>query len=276
MTRYLSPFYTSRFSKAAITIAALLVMQSPISLAKETAATAQPVAELKPYSASYSATMSGIPVNGNAERTLSQNPDGSWTLSFDAEMLLYSLTEKSRFRFANGQIQPEAYRLQKGALGRKDTATVEFDWGKKIANSRENKDSWQVNLSPADLDRISYQQQLQLDVAKGLKEFSYQVIDEDEKDNYRFRIDGEELLETPAGPLKTVRLVMVRDNNKRQTTLWLARDWNDLLVQLKQTEKGKDYIVTLKKAVVDNKTVTGQKSPGSSTNTSTKAATPKA
>ncbi len=213
-------------------------------------------ASIQPYRASYSATLSNIPVDGKAERKLIQNSDGSWTLSFEADMFLYSFSEVSHFRFTDGLVRPTSYQMKKGPLGKKKTAEVAFDWSKKIADSREDSDRWKVSLKPSDLDQISYQQQLQYDIKSGRKEFSYSVIDEDERDLYTFRIETEEILETPAGKLSTVRLKRVRDNNKRQTWIWLAKDWGDLLVQLKQTEKGKDYIVTLRQATVAGKEIT--------------------
>ncbi|MCL6270668.1 DUF3108 domain-containing protein [Sansalvadorimonas sp. 2012CJ34-2] len=214
------------------------------------------VKKLQPYKASYSATLSNIPVDGKAVRTLTQNKDGSWILTFKADMLLYSFSEESHFRFKDGEIQPFSYLREKGALGRKNTSEITFDWGKKIADSREDSDRWKVTLKPEDLDRISYQQQLQYDLSNGKKEFTYNVINEDERDQYTFKIEGEEILETPAGRFATVRLKMVRDNNKRQTWIWLAKDWDDLLVQLKQREKKKDYVVSLRQAEIAGKEIT--------------------
>ena len=239
-----------------------LLLLTAISSTGWTEEQAKP-SELLPYEATYTASLSGIPVNGSAERTLKKNSDNSWSLTFKADMLLYSFTEESRFRFHNGQIEPESYNMQKGALGRKQSAEISFDWGSKTANSRENDERWKVPLQKADLDRISYQQQLQYDVSRGQKEFSYNIISEDERDTYTFQPDGEEILETPLGPLATVRLKMVRKNNKRQTWIWLAKDWNDLLVQLKQTEKGKDYVVSIRDATVDNKVVKGKRTTAS-------------
>lgn len=215
--------------------------------------------KLIPYETSYSASLSGAPISGNAKRSLIQNKDGSWTLSFRADMLIYSFDEESRFRFNSGKIQPESYSLEKGSFGRKRTSAVQFDWGSKFANSERDKKSWKIPLVTNDLDKISYQQQLQYDVSAGLKNFSYAVIDKDERDTYTFQVDGQEILETPIGKLDTVRLKMIRDNNKRQTWIWLAKDWGDLLVKLKQTEKGKDYIVTLENGTVRGQAIEGKK-----------------
>ena len=214
--------------------------------------------KLIPYETSYSASLSGVPISGNAKRTLRQNQDGSWTLSFRADMLIYSFDEESRFRFSSGKIQPESYSLEKGSFGRKRTSAVQFDWGTKFANSERDKKSWKIPLVTNDLDKISYQQQLQYDLSAGLKSFSYAVIDKDEREAYTFQIDGQEVIDTPVGKLDTVRLKMVRDNNKRQTWIWLAKDWSDLLVKLKQTEKGKDYIVTLEDGTVGGKAIQGK------------------
>ncbi|WP_196221503.1 DUF3108 domain-containing protein [Sansalvadorimonas verongulae] len=245
------------FAKTTPLLAVSLLAGGLLFSGTSQAAPKHPPVQLVPYEANYSATLSGVPINGKAKRSLVRNSDNTWTLSFNASMLIYNFDEESHFTFNNGKIQPKKYALEKGALGKGKSASVEFDWGKKFAQSRENEKNWKVPLQPDDLDGISYQQQLQYDVSAGLKGLSYTVIDKGKRNTYSFVVDGDEMLETPAGSLKTVRLKMVRKNKKRETWIWLAKDWNDLLVKLKQSEKGKDYIVTLADGTVNGKSVQG-------------------
>ncbi len=267
--------YKNIFTSATCTVVMAVALSASLLYASTTPGTSPPKTPaskpLQPYSAVYSAELSGVPVGGEAERTLTHNSDGSWTLHFKAEMLFYSFEEESHFTLADGKIKPSSYDMSKGALGRKKTAAIKFDWGKKIADSRENKKNWQVPLQINDLDKISYQEQLRLDAnalpappkkdktqSLSSQGFRYFVVDEDERDDYLFRVDGEETLNTPAGRFNTVRLKRVRESKKRETWIWLAPEWDYLLVQLKQTEKGKDYLVSLKQATLADRPVKGQ------------------
>ncbi len=227
-----------------------------------TTGTPAPAPDLVPYTANYTASMSGFPVTADVQRTLVQNRDNSWTLSFNAKILVFTLKAKSRFQYDGGQIQPSAYKMRVNAFGSRDSAELIFDRAKKIISSREKKKRWQLDLQKADLDYVSAQQQLQMDAIKGLKAFNYHIIDEDERDNVQFRLEGEEIIKTPVGSLNTTRLKLVRDDDKRQTWLWLAKDWHDLPVQMKQVEKDKEYRIILDTAVFGNKTIQGLQRKG--------------
>ncbi|WP_211825784.1 DUF3108 domain-containing protein [Kistimonas asteriae] len=229
-----------------------LLLASLLAFAPTTgmAATQAPLA----FEASYSATMGNIPMDGTAERKLLRQPDGTWQLTFNAEMLFYSFSEQSRFTLdENNRIQPISYQLKKGALGKDRQASVKFDWKRKQADSREDNDQWELAIQPGDLDKISYQLQLQEDMRQGRKDLHYQVVNEDERDDYQFLVENEETLQTPLGPVKTIRLKMQRDNNKRQTWIWLAKEWNYMLVKLRQVEKNKEYVISLKEASIEGK-----------------------
>jgi len=89
---------------------------------------------------------------------------------------------------------------------------------------------------------------------------SYQVVDGDEIETYDFRVLGEERVRTKAGLIDAVKVERVRDPTKstRKTVLWLAKDWNFLLVRLHQVEKdGKEYQIMLKQGEVEGRQVTG-------------------
>ena len=110
------------------------------------------------------------------------------------------------------------------------------------------------------LDKSSYQLALQKDVATGEDSLSYIVLDGDDLDTYDFRRLGDEVIETPLGTLNTVKVERVRDpgESQRKTTLWFAKDWGYLLVQLNQVERdGKEYTIMLQDGQVDGKKVTG-------------------
>ncbi|MNH11691.1 hypothetical protein D3C79_712130 [compost metagenome] len=110
------------------------------------------------------------------------------------------------------------------------------------------------------LDKSTYQLALQHDVAAGKKSVSYQVVDGDEIDTYDFRVLDSEKVTTKAGQVDAIKVERVRDptQSKRTTTLWFAKDWDYLLVQLRQVETdGKEYVIVLQDGSVDGKSVKG-------------------
>lgn len=211
----------------------------------------------KPYEAEYSADMSGLPVSGSAVRRLKKEGD-DWSLSFEASTVLLSMKQESKFTVDNkGQIKPTLYTDKRNFFGKSKTEQVNFDWKHNEALSRQDDKEYKFALEPGVLDDISYQLQLRLDLEKGNKNLSYRVADRKRLDTENFVIEGEEILDTPLGKLATVRVKLVRENKNRQTWIWLARDWNYLLVQLRQLEKDDEFLIKVKQASLDGQKVTG-------------------
>ncbi|MBO9550813.1 DUF3108 domain-containing protein [Pseudomonas sp.] len=217
-------------------------------------------ADLKPFSASYTADWKQLPMSGTAERSLVKNKDGSWNLDFKASMMIASLTEQSTLRMDNDTLLPQKYHFERGGLGKAKTVDLTFDWNAKKITGTDRKDAINLPLNRGVLDKSSYQLALQHDVAAGKKSMTYQVVDGDEIDNYDFRVLGTEKITTKTGQVEAVKVERVRApaQNKRVTELWFAKDWDYLLVQLRQVETdGKEYVIVLQNGTVDGKTVKG-------------------
>ncbi len=216
-------------------------------------------AELQPFHASYTADWSQLPFTGKAERSLKNNGNGTWRLSFEASMIVAGLKETSTLRLAGEQIQPLKYRYQRTGLGKAKKTSQDFNWQTYLITGVEKKQPFEMPLLAGVLDKSSYQLALQLDVAAGQQAMSYSVVDGDELDTYDFRVLGEEIITTSVGKLRTIKVERVRDpsQSRRKTTLWFAADWNFLLVQLNQVEKdGKDYTIKLEQGSVNGKPIT--------------------
>lgn len=223
-------------------------------------AIAQP---LKPFNATYAADWKQLPFSGTAERSLKpfKAEEGRWALSFKASMLVAAVSEQSELRLQQGNIQPLSYRYERTGLGKPKKSRQNYDWQSKEVTGKEKKKHYSLPLPDGTLDKSSYQLALQRDLAAGKKLLSYQVMDGNVLDTFDFRILGEEAIDTPAGRLNTVKVERVRspEQSKRQTTLWFAKDWDYLLVQLNQVEKdGKEYTIVLDQGTVDGRTVTGR------------------
>jgi hypothetical protein len=217
--------------------------------------------ELKPFSASYTADWKQVPISGTAERNLQRLDDGRWQLSFEASMLVASVSEQSTFRLENNAFLPLTYRYERSGLGKGKEVEQDFDWSAKqvLGNDRGTAVRFPLNLGLQ--DKSTYQLALQYDVAAGKKSMSYQVVDGDEIETYDFRVLGEETVRTKAGLIDAIKVERVRDptQSARKTVLWFAKDWGHLLVRLHQVEKdGKEYQIMLKDGTVEGKPVEGR------------------
>lgn len=217
-------------------------------------------ADLQPFSASYTADWKQLPMSGSAERSLSKNDNGSWTLNFKASMLVASLTEESTLKLDKDTLLPQSYRFERGGLGKAKKVNLDFDWTTKMVTGTDRGDPVKVPLNTGMLDKSTYQLALQRDVAAGKKSMSYQVVEGEDTDTYDFRVIGSEKVQTKAGSVDAIKVERVRDptQNKRITEMWFAKDWGYILVALRQVETdGKEYNIMLLDGTVDGKAVKG-------------------
>jgi len=217
-------------------------------------------ADLKPFSASYTADWKQLPMSGTAERSLSKGANGEWTLAFKASMMIASLNETSTLRMDKDVMLPQTYNFERGGLGKARKVNLDFDWAAKKVTGTDRGDAINLPLNAGVLDKSTYQLALQHDVAAGKKAMSYQVVDGDEIDTYDFRVLGSETVATKAGQVEATKVERVRDptQSKRITVLWFAKDWDYLLVRLQQVETdGKEYNIMLQDGTVDGKSVKG-------------------
>lgn len=208
---------------------------------------------LKPFVATYAARYSGIGVT--AERKLSGS-GANWQLDFNVDSLFASIREFSRFTRKGNQLTPQHYEYHKTGLGRDRHTVLSFEPAKRRVVNLNNPDRTLEN-APRDVhDKITYQLQLALDVAAGKKDLHYQVADGKKIQDYKFSVTGREQLKTPLGLVETVKVERVRDDDgDKETTLWLAPQWNYALVKLMQQDDGKTYQIALTDLTIDGKHV---------------------
>ncbi len=213
---------------------------------------------LKPYTAELKASIKGLPMTASGNRVLKKNSSGEWELNFVADAGLFGISESSQFQFNDGYIKPGSYRLKRsGLIGNKPEEKALFDWQQAQVNWKKEDKQWAIKLQNGALDNLSYQTQLRMDLVAGKKDLNYLIADDDELYQRRFTIEGEEILNTDAGKLHTVKVKVDRDNNKRETYIWFAKDWDYFFVKLLQKEGGSEYTVEIKSASIDGKPIKG-------------------
>ena len=202
--------------------------------------------QLTPYQLIYRASYNGMPID--ADRQLQQRPDGSWELATTASNFLASIREQGTFGIdKNGSIRNYGYQYKRSVFGKKKTEDLVYDHANNTATYTSDKKTRQVSLERDYLNRLSYQVQLRRDLASGAKQLEYQVISRGRLKTYLFEKAGEEILETPLGAVRAIRVDRIREDDDRQTALWFAPDLDYLLVKLWQREKdGEEYEISIK------------------------------
>lgn len=217
---------------------------------------------LATFSASYKANIKGFSVD--AKRTLLQGDNGQFTLTFTADSWAANVEEYTTFEWVNETIQPITYRYYQTAFGKKRHQALDFTYPEDnnksqiTINSDNNGEIATVNATLGTLDKLSYQLQLQHDIAKKTENLAYTIADKGRLKEYRFEILGEETLDTALGNLNTRKVKVIRDNNNKTTLLWFAQDWGYLLTRLEQYSGDKQTLtININEATVNNENVVG-------------------
>ena len=80
-------------------------------------------------------------------------------------------------------------------------------------------------------------------LAAGSKNLMFEVVDKDTIKTYRYQVTNEAVLNTAVGKFNAVKLVRIRDDNpKRKTEVWLAKDYDFIMLKLVQEEPNNDTI----------------------------------
>jgi|TARA_B110000908_G_scaffold59110_1_gene71775 hypothetical protein len=212
-------------------------------------------ASLRSFEAAYSSQWDlGISLSGKAKRSLIKNQDGSYRLTTSASAMVASLTESSLFNVTDDQILPVHYRYQRKILNKTRKVEVAFEWPNLKVENTAGGSSWVMDIVPGTLDKQSVQMRLQLDLAQTPKAdnslnktYHYEVADGGHLKTYSFIIDGEDVIETPLGRYKSIRIKRDRGvESDRETWIWFAPELDYSIVKIVQKEAdGKRYQLNL-------------------------------
>ena len=111
---------------------------------------------------------------------------------------------------------------------------LHFDWQHNTVTNTIDGDPWRMEIPPNAQDKLVYQLAIMYDLMNGKKDLDYKIADGGKLKDYAFEIQGEEVLNTALGRLKTVRIQRIGD--KRDTTVWCAPQLSYLPVRLEQQD----------------------------------------
>jgi Protein of unknown function (DUF3108) len=228
----------------------------PLTLALALPLAAQ-AADPRPYSGIYQ-TKYGL-LSATGERRLDALPDGRWKLENHARLMMVDVAEISTFTLQDGKVNSLTYEFV-NPLSKDRSVSLVFDWSQHVAIDKDHKDK--VAITPGVFDKLGYQVQMQMDVCANPDAFpgeNFTVVDRGRLKTYRVELVGREPLKTAAGTLNTIHLRQFRPDKRdgKDTMIWLAADWNCLLVRLDQHEGDDIVSLTLVKATVAGVKVIG-------------------
>ena len=210
------------------------------------------------YEATYTAKAKGYTLK--QKRILSSTGDNQYSLDIKMSSLIVGSQEYADFQLVNDQIIPMDYSYKGSGLNpRKYSFKPDYD--KNLVSVLYKKELYEVELKPGTHNDISWQEQLrilarnteankngyQLDVLKGKRVKTYNV-----------EFVAEEKLDIPLGKFNSIHFVMRSPKKEKETHIWLAKDWDNLILRTRLIEEGKKSAeVTLKKAIIEGKKMAG-------------------
>ena len=203
-------------------------------------------AEPPPFDATYALSRNGIHLGAN--RLQLERHGDAWryasTITPDGLISLFvadTVEEESRWRLHEGAIRPLSYRYHRFGGKKERRVELSFDWrdgptGGQVIND-VGGDRWSMAIPPGTLDKLVYQVAIMLDLGRGEREMTYAIADGGRLKHYHLKVTGEETLETPLGPLRTLRVERTKESSKKTTRLWCAPELRFLPVKIEQVKK---------------------------------------
>ena len=214
-----------------------------------------------PFAAAYEASYGGF--KASAERSLSKTSDGGISMQTTLELKLLGQTI-SRIKEASslvtdpatGEFRPLGYTFEQTGLGRR-SRSITFDWDNATATTLTGRQENTIPLEDIAMDNLSGYLALREQLLAGRLEVSFLGIDKGKLEEFQYQVIGEESVVTSAGRFQALKLERIRDAASHRTTeIWLAPNWDYLLIKLVQKEPGTNTIsLELIQATMDGQEV---------------------
>lgn len=215
-----------------------------------------------PFSASYEARFGGF--KAEAERAMEFIDAENIHMSTSMELKLLGQTvsriqETSAIHIdhENDLTRSNQYSFIQTGIGKRQRH-INFEWDDAIARAKLDKLTVDLPLEGNVRDTLSAYLEIRKQLFAGNTEIIFPGIYKGELEEIHYRVAGEEHVTTELGTFNAVRLQRIREpGSDRTTDIWLAPDWDYLLIKLIQDEPGSSTIsLELREANVNNETVT--------------------
>ncbi len=154
--------------------------------------------------------------------------------------LPHDITQESRFRLVNGEVQPLSFRSQGGG----PPEDVHFDWTSGRVTGTAKHKRIDLKLEPGTQDPGSVQIALMLGFLAGKPLANFWMLNTDVINQFEFVRRGEATLHTPLGALHTLLYTSHHQGARRTTYMWLAPSLDYLPARLEQ-HRGDEVLFAL-------------------------------
>ncbi len=215
-------------------------------------------AELTPFIAHYQ--LSSLYINqGTARSELQITSENHYQFQSSIEPVKWIgiINHSSHLETSHGQIRknmviPEQYTYQHTDwLGNKRHVQVDFNPQHIINQHLHIKNKWKMERNGAELDRLSSQLMLMLRLQENTPtnaddataSWSYRIADGGQTKEYFFQYLQQDVIATPLGSLRTVKLKHWRSHQQGWMIIWCAEKLGYLPVKVLHKQPGlPDYI----------------------------------
>jgi hypothetical protein len=192
------------------------------------------------FHAEYILKRNGITL-GISTRSLSTAQDGTFIYASTtratgiiAWFVSDHIDEYSKWFFEGKQLRPLEYVYNRHGGSKNRQVKLDFDWRHLTVTNTIDGDPWRMDIPPDAQDKLIYQLSIMYDLLNEKKHLEYKIADGGKLKDYTFEIEGEQVLNTALGKIKTVRIQRIGD--KRDTTVWCAPQLSYLPVRLEQQD----------------------------------------
>lgn len=178
---------------------------------------------------------------GKAKLNLKAEKDNLYRLDYYSKVSAFFLSdvrsESSSFSYQDGQLHPNTYVYSRTGTGSNKSTKINFDAEHStVIINQAQPIEWLGQL-----DNQLYRLDLQLKLALGKREFTYDIINSrGQFRHYELKVVGKEQLDLPFGMLEGIKVLIVRKNSSRETIVWFSPQLNYQLVKLKQFKDGNE------------------------------------
>ena len=148
-------------------------------------------------------------------------------------LVIPDLLQTSKGYLTDGGLRPVDYLYQFG--DKKDkTYTAKFDWETNKLNMHGSKGDKQAPLVEGAQDLLSFMYQFMF--VPPLQNMQLAITNGKKLDTYDYSFEGEELIQTKMGDIKTIHLLRTSGEDEKDE-LWLALNYQYVPVKIRKSEK---------------------------------------